>query len=150
MLSGQETLIVITVALVYGAIRLLPRFLAGPGAGISAPRLRHELDHNPALMLIDVRSPPEFDGQPGHIPGALNLPLGQLRACLAEEAFLRACRDRDLVAVCRSDARAAFAVRMLRRAGFTRARILSGGMGAWEDERYPLASGAGTDPGDTS
>lgn len=141
MLSGQEILIVITVALIFGVIRFLPRFLARPG--ISAARLRHELDHNPALMLIDVRSPPEFDGPSGHIPGALNLPLDQLRARLEQGALLGDCRGRDLVAVCRSDTRAAFAVRMLRRAGCPRVRVLRGGMGAWEEEGYPLARGPG-------
>ena len=56
------------------------------------------------------------------VPGALNIPLGQLRARLGELP-----RDREIHVVCRSGQRAYSATRILLQKGFT-ARNLSGGM----------------------
>ena len=56
------------------------------------------------------------------VPGAVNIPLGQLRARLGELP-----RDREILVICRSGQRAYSATRMLLQKGFT-ARNLSGGM----------------------
>jgi len=56
------------------------------------------------------------------VRGAVNIPMGQLRARLSELP-----RDRDILVVCRSGQRAYMATRVLLHAGF-RAQVLSGGM----------------------
>ena len=56
------------------------------------------------------------------LPGAVNVPLGQLRARLAELP-----RDREIHVVCRSGQRAHTATRILVQYGF-RARNVSGGV----------------------
>ena len=56
------------------------------------------------------------------VPGAVNIPLGQLRARLDELP-----RDREILVICRSGQRAYTATRCLVQHGFT-ARVLSGGM----------------------
>ncbi len=142
MLSGYEYVIVVAVFLIYGAIRLLPRLIAGFGAFVSAPQVKHEMDRDQPLVLLDVRSPHEFAAQPGHIPGAINAPLAQLKDRLADDEFLRDRRDQAVITICQTDSRAAFAVRILRRFGFTQPRILSGGMNAWEQEGYPVVTAA--------
>jgi NADPH-dependent 2,4-dienoyl-CoA reductase/sulfur reductase-like enzyme/rhodanese-related sulfurtransferase len=71
-------------------------------------------------FLLDVREPVELAVE--HAPGALNIPLGQLRARLAELP-----RDREIQVVCRSGGRAYYATRVLLQNGF-KARTLSGGM----------------------
>ena len=55
-------------------------------------------------------------------PGAVNIPLGQLRARLGELP-----RDREIHVICRSGQRAYYATRILLQHGF-KARTLSGGM----------------------
>jgi rhodanese-related sulfurtransferase len=55
-------------------------------------------------------------------PGAVNIPLGQLRARLGELP-----RDREILVICRSGQRAYSATRMLLQKGF-KARTLAGGM----------------------
>ena len=56
------------------------------------------------------------------VPGAVNIPLGQLRARLGELP-----RDREIDVICRSAQRAYYATRILMQNGF-KARNISGGM----------------------
>jgi NADPH-dependent 2,4-dienoyl-CoA reductase/sulfur reductase-like enzyme/rhodanese-related sulfurtransferase len=71
-------------------------------------------------FLLDVRNPPELAVE--SVPGAMNIPLPQLRARLDELP-----RDREILVICRSGGRAYFATRILLQNGF-RARDISGGM----------------------
>ncbi|MBP1777184.1 MAG: FAD-dependent pyridine nucleotide-disulfide oxidoreductase, partial [candidate division NC10 bacterium] len=71
-------------------------------------------------FLLDVREPVELAVE--SVPGAVNIPLGQLRARLGELP-----RDREIHLVCRSGQRAYYATRILLQNGFT-AKNVSGGM----------------------
>jgi NADPH-dependent 2,4-dienoyl-CoA reductase/sulfur reductase-like enzyme/rhodanese-related sulfurtransferase len=70
-------------------------------------------------MILDVRTAEEFGL--GHVPGAINVPVDELRSRLAELP-----RDRDIVAYCQVGQRGYLATRILTQAGF-RVRNLSGG-----------------------
>jgi NADPH-dependent 2,4-dienoyl-CoA reductase/sulfur reductase-like enzyme/rhodanese-related sulfurtransferase len=71
-------------------------------------------------FLLDVRNPPEIAVQ--SVPGALNIPLPELRARLGELP-----RNREILIICRSAQRAYYATRILLQNGFN-ARNISGGM----------------------
>jgi rhodanese-related sulfurtransferase len=71
-------------------------------------------------LLLDVREKPELAVE--HVPDAVNIPLGQLRARLDELP-----RDREIRVVCRSGQRAYTATRLLVQNGFD-ARTVSGVM----------------------
>jgi NADPH-dependent 2,4-dienoyl-CoA reductase/sulfur reductase-like enzyme/rhodanese-related sulfurtransferase len=71
-------------------------------------------------FLLDVREPVELTVE--HVPGAVNIPLGQLRSRLDELP-----RDKEIHVICRSGQRAFTATRCLMQNGFD-ARVLSGGM----------------------
>jgi NADPH-dependent 2,4-dienoyl-CoA reductase/sulfur reductase-like enzyme/rhodanese-related sulfurtransferase len=71
-------------------------------------------------FLLDVRNPPELAVE--SVPGAVNIPLPELRARIGELP-----RDREINIICRSAGRAYFATRILLQNGF-KARIISGGM----------------------
>jgi NADPH-dependent 2,4-dienoyl-CoA reductase/sulfur reductase-like enzyme/rhodanese-related sulfurtransferase len=71
-------------------------------------------------FLLDVRNPPELAVE--SVPGAVNIPLPELRARLGELPC-----DREINIICRSAGRAYFATRILMQNGF-KARIISGGM----------------------
>jgi NADPH-dependent 2,4-dienoyl-CoA reductase/sulfur reductase-like enzyme/rhodanese-related sulfurtransferase len=71
-------------------------------------------------FLLDVREPVELVVE--SVPGAVNIPLGQLRSRLGELP-----RDREVLVICRSAQRAYYATRILLQNGF-KARNLSGGM----------------------
>jgi rhodanese-related sulfurtransferase len=71
-------------------------------------------------FLLDVRNPVELMVE--SVPGAVNIPLVELRARLGELP-----RDREIHLICRSAQRAYYATRILLQNGF-KARNLSGGM----------------------
>jgi len=71
-------------------------------------------------FLLDVREPLELAVE--QAPGAVNIPLGQLRARLGDLP-----RDQEILVICRSGQRAYLATRMLLQHGF-KASNLSGGM----------------------
>ena len=71
-------------------------------------------------LLLDVRHPAELAVE--QVPGAVNIPLGELRARLDELP-----RDQAIHVICRSGQRAYYATRILLQNGFD-ARNLSGGM----------------------
>jgi NADPH-dependent 2,4-dienoyl-CoA reductase/sulfur reductase-like enzyme/rhodanese-related sulfurtransferase len=71
-------------------------------------------------FLLDVREPMELAVE--SVPGALNIPIGELRARLGELP-----RDREIHVICRSGQRAYIATRILLQNGF-KARNVSGGM----------------------
>ena len=72
-----------------------------------------------SAMVLDVRDPDEFEE--GHIPGAVNLPLNELRTRYAELP-----RDRELWLYCRVGLRGYYAARLLTQLGF-QVKNLSGG-----------------------
>ncbi len=71
-------------------------------------------------FLLDVRNPSELEVE--SVPGALNIPLPQLRRRLEELP-----RDREIHVICRSGGRAYYATRILLQNGFN-ARNIAGGM----------------------
>jgi NADPH-dependent 2,4-dienoyl-CoA reductase/sulfur reductase-like enzyme/rhodanese-related sulfurtransferase len=77
-------------------------------------------DHIKGAFLLDVRNPVEL--VVASVPGAVNIPLGELRARLGELP-----RDREILVICRSAQRAYYATRILLQNGF-KARTVSGGM----------------------
>ncbi|MEO7729080.1 MAG: rhodanese-like domain-containing protein, partial [Burkholderiales bacterium] len=84
------------------------------------------------VEIVDVREADEFTGALGHIRGAKLIPLGELKQRITE-----ICRDKPLVAVCRSGARSAQAVVMLQKEGLREVANLNGGMLRWRTEGCP-------------
>ena len=85
-----------------------------------------ESDEDPLLFKI------------GHIPGAVNIPLGQVAARAADLAA----HNRPVVLVCLSDMRSRRAAAQLLHAGLPDLAILQGGTTAWVREGYPVAAGS--------
>ncbi len=71
-------------------------------------------------FILDVRNPAELTVEA--IPGAVNIPLAELRGRLGELP-----RDREIHVICRSGQRAYYAMRILLQNGF-KARNIAGGM----------------------
>lgn len=90
---------------------------------IGADEIAARLGTDAAPMLLDVREPEEFEAW--SIPGARNIPLGQLATRRNELPA-----SGELVVVCASGARSSQAVAALRAQG-VHAVNLAGGMQAW-------------------
>lgn len=110
------------------------------------------LNASPGPLVVDVREPAEFAAM--HIPGSLNVPRGVLETACEwdyEDTVpeLVAARDRDVVVVCRSGRRSAFATATMQQLGYDRVVNLKTGLRGWNDYEEPLvdSSGAPVDPG---
>ncbi len=103
----------------------------GQVAEVPAQELRRRLGDQRPPQILDVRTRTEF--RHGHIPGAVNLPINELRAGLADLGLSTDCA---VVAICLSAHRSIPAVRLLRSMGFDAAQ-LQGGMHAWQREGLP-------------
>ncbi len=99
---------------------------AGPGyQDISAAELQSMIEEEVNLLLVDVREPHEYNE--GHIPGAILLPLGQLKEN-HEDALDR---EKTIVLICRSGRRSADAADFLSQEGYENVYNLQGGMLDW-------------------
>ena len=92
--------------------------------------LKTRLDRHESFLLLDVREPQEFEIC--RIPGSVLIPLGDLPSRLFELEG----RD-DMIVHCKSGVRSGKAVRLLREAGYSKARNLKGGILAWINQIDP-------------
>ncbi len=84
-------------------------------------------------VLLDVRTPEEY--RSSHVPGAVNIPHDQLAGRLGE---VEAAPGAGVVVYCERGGRAARAVTLLRDAGFSLVRRLTGDMAAWRAAGRPV------------
>jgi adenylyltransferase/sulfurtransferase len=105
----------------------------GDGAGGGAERLKpRQLQRllerasadGAALTIVDVREPHEYAA--GHLPGAVNIPVGELPQRLTEIP-----RQGSVVFLCRSGGRSRSACELAMGAGFGQVAELAGGMLEW-------------------
>jgi molybdopterin/thiamine biosynthesis adenylyltransferase/rhodanese-related sulfurtransferase len=96
----------------------------------SVRALKAKMDAGSAPVVLDVREPSE--ARICSLPGARLIPLGELPRRLDELD-----RSVEIVVHCKSGARSARAVAVLREKGFTRATSLTGGILSWINEIDP-------------
>ncbi|ADX47656.1 rhodanese-like domain-containing protein [Paracidovorax avenae] len=122
----------VLVALVSGAMLLLPVFREAAGGSLTAARAVQLINREKAVV-VDVSEPDEFAA--GHVGGAKNVPLGQL-----EERLPQVVKNKSvpLVLVCAKGARAQRAVAVARKLGYDKAEALAGGLKAWRDASMPV------------
>ena len=96
--------------------------------------LRQRLARGEPVSLVDVRQPEEFSAPPGHLPGALNIPLAKV----AEKAGELRALGKPIVIVCKTDRRSAQAA-VLVSAGLRDVTVLRGGTDGWHQQGLPLA-----------
>jgi uncharacterized membrane protein YdjX (TVP38/TMEM64 family) len=90
--SGQASAVraVMFALALLAAVALLPRLVRRlKGARFTdADSLKRWLEQGEKTLLIDVRSPEEFRGSPGHISGAINIPITELAEKIPELAAI--------------------------------------------------------------
>jgi hydroxyacylglutathione hydrolase len=98
-----------------------------PSMGLEAT----ERQRPDGVVVLDVRGEGEWNA--GHIPGSLNLPLGDLEQRLDEIP-----RGRPVIVHCQTGARAAMAASLLRARGLNDVRLFSGGFAEWRAAGLPV------------
>ncbi|MCB9758752.1 MAG: rhodanese-like domain-containing protein [Alphaproteobacteria bacterium] len=87
----------------------------------------------PRPFVLDVRTPGEFAD--GHVPGAVNIPVGDLEGRLSE---LDAQKDASFAVICASGRRSAKATELLHANGWAGAMNVPGGTSAWIEAGNPV------------
>jgi adenylyltransferase/sulfurtransferase len=105
---------------------------AASGSTISATDLKAMLDRDDNIFLIDVREPNEYEIV--SIPGATLIPKDQF---LTGAALERLPQDKRIVLHCKSGARSAEALAIVKNAGFSDAVHVGGGVLAWVSQVDP-------------
>lgn len=98
---------------------------------MTAAELHAQLQNENELVILDVRTPGEFEHD-GRISEANLIPLQLLQQRIGELS-----KDRTIVCVCRSGARSHNACQLLQSAGFGNVINMTGGMNDWKRRRFP-------------
>jgi rhodanese-related sulfurtransferase len=114
--------------------RLFRRLRARQPAWITASELQQRLAAGAPLVIVDVRQGDEFTAPPGHLPGAVNVPLGKL----ADRTSDLAARKQPIIVVCKTDRRSSHAATELLAAGLKDVAVLRGGTDGWHRQGYAL------------
>ena len=101
-----------------------------PSDDATVEQLKARLDQRDEPFILDVREPQEY--QICNIPGSTLIPLGDLPSRLHELEGRG-----EMIVHCKSGARSAKAVKLLREAGFAQAKNLRGGILRWIDAVDP-------------
>ncbi|MBY9016881.1 MAG: FAD-dependent oxidoreductase [Candidatus Lokiarchaeota archaeon] len=105
-------------------------------SNISANELFERLDSDDSpTIMIDVRTPQEYNGRARHIKNAKLMPLGEL---MNNIKALKEYEDDEIVVICHSGSRSMMAAQLLARAGFKDVRNLTGGMMVWHRNGFPV------------
>ncbi|HME11437.1 MAG TPA: DedA family protein/thiosulfate sulfurtransferase GlpE [Candidatus Acidoferrum sp.] len=106
-------------------------------ARITVEELKEKMDGGEEVMVVDLRHPLDFDADPETIPGAFRIDAKEL-----EEKNDRLPRDREVIlyCTCPNEATSARLALLLRRQGIRHIRPLQGGLDAWREQGYPVAT----------
>jgi len=125
-----ENISLFGLAILSGGALLLPGLLRR-GSKVSLLQATQIINQGKALIL-DVREPDEFAA--GHLRDAKNISLKTLPAKLVE---LEKFKSKPVVVICATGTRSSSATAQLKKAGFSEAVILDGGMVAWQAQGLP-------------
>lgn len=121
----------LTLAIVWTEVARLSR-----GFKALRPAQLTDLINRENALLVDLS--PAGDFEKGHIAGARNIAPSQFDP---ESRQLAKARDLPVVVTCRTGQASLAAAARLRKAGFTRAYWLEGGVAAWQQADLPLVRG---------
>lgn len=137
--AGGEGLIqkaMLALALL-AVVAFLPRLISQlrQKPTLSINELQQRMNNSDELLLLDVRSSNDYQGELGHVAGSLNIPLEALESRLAE---LSTYLEKTIALVCTTDRRSKQAAKILGRQGFADVHVVVGGMTQWNKDALPV------------
>ncbi len=137
--TGGEGLIqkvMLAVALL-GLVAFLPRIITRvrKGSMLTISHLKKRLDDGDDILLLDVRTAEDYEGEQGHITGSVLIPLEQLEKRIDEISDYY---EKTVVTICRTDRKSADAAKLLSRKGFADVQVAKMGMTDWIKNNYPI------------
>ncbi|MEL6416514.1 MAG: rhodanese-like domain-containing protein [Pseudomonadota bacterium] len=130
MMITRRALLATTGTATALAATALPAFAAQE---VSARQAFQLLQANPSVVILDIRTPREFNG--GHIEGSININYfdRNFRNRIAELD-----PNRTYLMHCAAGGRSDASIRILRNAGLTQVYHMGGGTSEWRREGFPL------------
>lgn len=105
------------------------------GENIMSPaEVQERIAVDSAIVLLDVRTPSEWESATGHLRGAILIPVQELAGRVGE---LDPYKHRPMVVYCRTQNRSAHAASFLNEHGFN-VTVLAGGITRWNSEERPV------------
>lgn len=93
------------------------------------------ISEDSSIVLIDVRTPGEYNGPLGHVKGAELKPVQQIQQWAPH---LDSLKNKKVVLICHSGNRSGYAARYLQKKGFAHIYNVMGGMLAWKRAGLPV------------
>ena len=120
-----------------GLVAFLPRLIGSirKGAMLNIANLKRRMDEGEDILLLDVRTTEDYDGEQGHIAGSTLLPLEELEQRIDE---INDYYEKTVVTICRTDRKSAKAARLLAEKGFADVHVAKMGMTDWIKNDYPV------------
>ncbi len=119
------------------AVAFLPRIISHlrQGPTLSIDELHQRLSRDSELVVLDVRSAGDYEGELGHIQESRNIPLEELGARLPE---LTPNLEKPIALICTTDRRSKKAAQLLAKQGFADVHVVLGGMKQWNAQSLPV------------
>jgi len=118
-------------------VAFLPRLIGSmrKGAMLNIANLKQRMDVGEDILLLDVRTAEDYNGEQGHVAGSTLLPLEELEQRIDE---LNDYYEKTVVCICRTDRKSAKAAQILAEKGFADVHVAKMGMTDWIKNRYPV------------
>jgi rhodanese-related sulfurtransferase len=115
----------------------MTREIAAKVRNISTQELRHEIELNPELVLIDIRMPDEIQSMGGAIKALqnVNIPRGWLEFRVTGHALSK---DTPIVVYCGGGIRSPLAAYTLQQMGYTNVKNYADGFIGWKRQGLPV------------
>lgn len=126
-----DNIFIVAIAVISGGALLWPAL--APRGKRATPLQVTQMINRGKTTVVDVRSADEFAA--GHLRDAKHIPLADLGNRIGE---LDKSKNRTVVVVCQTGARADKAARQLQAAGFEDVHALEGGQAAWIAAGLPV------------
>lgn len=126
-----DNIFIVAIAVISGGALLWPAL--APRGKRATPLQVTQMINRGKTTVVDVRSADEFAA--GHLRDAKHIPLADLANRIGE---LDKSKNRTVVVVCQTGARADKAARQLQAAGFEDVHALEGGQAAWIAAGLPV------------
>ena len=134
--EGMVQKIMLAIALL-ALVGFLPRLIGKLRSKpmITVTELKQRLDAGEDILLLDVRTGEDYNGEQGHIAGSRLLPVEELEQRINElDDYL----EKPVITICRTDRKSAKAAQILAQKGFADVHVAKMGMTDWNNNAYPV------------
>jgi rhodanese-related sulfurtransferase len=126
-------LLVLALALLAGCSLFRSSAKRPPFKKLSPPIAYEIMRDSPEMLVLDLRTSQEYNGETGHIRLAQNIPLERLPYRLLE---ISAFREETILVYCRADDCGEKGMAILKASGFEDVVLMDGGIDAWIKEGF--------------